>query len=68
MKMQFGNNDFMLNAVNYLADDGDWMKLKNKKIKLPKMACLSRFQDFFLELLTGFEPVTSSLPRMRSTN
>lgn len=34
MKMQFGNNDFMLNAVNYLADDGDWMQLRNKKINL----------------------------------
>ena len=34
MKMQFGNNDFMLNAVNYLADDGDWMQLRNKKISL----------------------------------
>ena len=34
MKMQFGNNDFMLNAVNYLADDSDWMQLRNKKISL----------------------------------
>ena len=34
MKMQFGNSDFMLNAVNYLADDGDWMQLRNKKISL----------------------------------
>lgn len=34
MKMQFGNDDFMLNAVNYLADDGDWMQLRNKKISL----------------------------------
>lgn len=34
MKMQFGNDDFMLNAVNYLADDGDWMQLRNKKITL----------------------------------
>ena len=34
MKVQFGNNDFMLNAVNYLADDGDWMQLRNKKISL----------------------------------
>ena len=34
MKMQFGNNDFMLNAVNYLVDDGDWMQLRNKKISL----------------------------------
>ncbi len=24
--------------------------------------------DGFMELLTGFEPVTSSLPRTRSTN
>lgn len=34
MKMQFGNDDFMLNAINYLADDGDWMQLRNKKISL----------------------------------
>jgi ABC-2 type transport system permease protein len=34
MKVEFGNNDFMLNAVNYLADDGDWMQLRNRKISL----------------------------------
>ena len=26
------------------------------------------FSDCFMELMTGFEPVTSSLPRMRSTD
>ena len=39
--------------------------LSRHKKKTPK---IRRFQVFFLELLGGFEPPTSSLPRMRSTD
>jgi ABC-2 type transport system permease protein len=32
--MQYGNRDFIENAVLYLADDEGWMQLKNKTFKL----------------------------------
>ena len=32
--MQFGNRDFMVNAVLYLASNDSWMDLRNKAIKL----------------------------------
>lgn len=31
---QFGNDDFILNAVNYLADDEDWMSLRGREWKI----------------------------------
>ncbi|MBP5455503.1 MAG: gliding motility-associated ABC transporter substrate-binding protein GldG [Paludibacteraceae bacterium] len=34
MNQQFGNKDFVLNAVNYLTDDDGWMELRNREIKL----------------------------------
>lgn len=34
MNQQFGNKDFILNAVNYLTDDDGWMALRNREIKL----------------------------------
>ena len=34
MNQQFGNKDFILNAVNYLTDDDGWMELRNREIKL----------------------------------
>ena len=34
----------------------------------PKTKKKSFISEGFLELMTGFEPVTSSLPRMRSTD
>ena len=34
----------------------------------PKTTKKPAISDWFLELMTGFEPVTSSLPRMRSTD
>ena len=33
-----------------------------------KQKKLEPFNSSFMELMTGFEPVTSSLPRMRSTD
>ncbi len=34
MNQQFGNKDFILNAVNYLTDDEGWMSLRSREIKL----------------------------------
>lgn len=34
MNQQFGNKDFILNAINYLTDDDGWMELRNREIKL----------------------------------
>lgn len=34
MNQQFGNKDFVLNAINYLTDDDGWMSLRNREIKL----------------------------------
>ena len=34
MGRQFGNGDFILNAVNYLADDEGWMSLRGRSLKL----------------------------------
>ena len=34
MNQQFGNKDFIQNAVLYLADDDGWMKLRNRTLKL----------------------------------
>lgn len=34
MNQQFGNDAFVLNAVNYLADDNDWMQLRNRQLTL----------------------------------
>jgi len=34
MDKQFGNGEFILNAVNYLADDQGWMELRAREIKL----------------------------------
>ncbi|MBO4371115.1 MAG: gliding motility-associated ABC transporter substrate-binding protein GldG [Paludibacteraceae bacterium] len=34
MGRQFGNGDFVLNAVNYLADDEGWMSLRGRSLKL----------------------------------
>jgi len=34
MNQQFGNRDFILNAVNYLTDDEGWMALRSREIKL----------------------------------
>ena len=34
MNQQFGNGNFVLNTVNYLADDGDWMQLRNRQVTL----------------------------------
>ncbi len=31
---QFGNRDFIVNAVNWLANDDEWMMLRNKQQKL----------------------------------
>ena len=36
-----------------------------KQKQIPRFLC--EIRGFCLELMTGFEPVTSSLPRMRST-
>ena len=34
MNQQFGNKDFIQNAVLYLADDDGWMQLRNRTLKL----------------------------------
>ena len=34
MNQQFGNKDFVLNAVLYLADNEGWMELRNRSLKL----------------------------------
>jgi ABC-2 type transport system permease protein len=34
MNQQFGNGNFMVNAVNYLADDDGWLQLRNRQITL----------------------------------
>jgi gliding-associated putative ABC transporter substrate-binding component GldG len=34
MNQQFGNKDFILNAVNFLTDDEGWMDLRSREIKL----------------------------------
>ncbi|MDD4968744.1 MAG: gliding motility-associated ABC transporter substrate-binding protein GldG [Paludibacter sp.] len=34
MNQQFGNKDFILNAVLYLADDDGWMQLRSRTMKL----------------------------------
>lgn len=34
MNQQFGNKEFLLNAVNYLTDDDGWMVLRSREIKL----------------------------------
>ena len=33
-QMQFGNRDFIVNAVLYLADEAGWMQLRQKEITL----------------------------------
>jgi ABC-2 type transport system permease protein len=33
-QMQFGNRDFIVNAVLYLADEEGWMQLRQKEITL----------------------------------
>lgn len=34
MNQQFGNSEFVLNAVNYLTDDDGWMELRSREIAL----------------------------------
>ena len=34
MRQQFGNKDFILNSVLYLADNEGWMQLRNRTLKL----------------------------------
>jgi ABC-2 type transport system permease protein len=34
MNQQFGNDKFILNAINYLADDDGWMQLRNRQFTL----------------------------------
>lgn len=34
MNQQFGNDKFVLNAINYLADDDGWMQLRNRQLTL----------------------------------
>ena len=34
MNQQFGNKDFILNAVLYLADNDGWMQLRSRTLKL----------------------------------
>jgi ABC-type uncharacterized transport system involved in gliding motility auxiliary subunit len=34
MNQQFGNGNFIVNAVNYLADDDGWLELRNRQITL----------------------------------
>ena len=34
MNQQFGNRNFIVNAVNYLADDAGWLQLRNRQITL----------------------------------
>ena len=34
MNQQFGNKEFILNSVLYLADNEGWMQLRNRTIKL----------------------------------
>ena len=34
MNQQFGNANFVVNAVNYLADDEGWLQLRNRQITL----------------------------------
>lgn len=34
MQQQFGNKDFVMNAVLYLADNEGWMELRNRTLKL----------------------------------
>jgi ABC-2 type transport system permease protein len=34
MNQQFGNRDFIQNAVLYLADDPRWLELRSRSIKL----------------------------------
>lgn len=34
MNQQFGNKDFILNAVNFLTDDEGWMNLRTRELKI----------------------------------
>ena len=34
MNQQFGNANFVLNAVNYLAGDEQWLELRNRQLTL----------------------------------
>ena len=54
---------FRQSAINSEQETGHITNAK--KDKSPKTLC---FQGFSMELMAGFEPATSSLPRMRSTD
>jgi ABC-2 type transport system permease protein len=34
MNQQFGNGNFVLNAINYLAGDEQWLELRNRQLTL----------------------------------
>lgn len=58
MNQQFGNSDFILNAVNYLTDDDGWMELRSREIKLRllnKPAIIG--QRSFWQVLNVFFPL-----------
>ena len=60
---------FVLSVVFYVVNENSQSRIGSKSCKKQKKTPeIRRFQVFFLELLTRFELVTSSLPRMRSTD
>ncbi len=42
---QFGNKDFLLNAVDYLLDDVGLMKLRNKSLQIPILDKQKAFKE-----------------------
>ena len=78
MNQQFGNKDFILNAVNYLTDDEGWMALRSREIKLrllnkPAIIGLRKFwqvSNVLLPLifLTLFGSVSYFIRKRKYTN
>ena len=75
-----GTGDLRLFSREYVTDRvTDFRKSNNEVMKMQDgilRSCIFRhnkrkepaFLQVLMELMTGFEPVTSSLPRMRSTD
>ena len=59
---------FVLSVVFYVVNENLQNRIRSKSCKKQKKTPEIRRFQVFLELLTRFELVTSSLPRMRSTD
>lgn len=58
MNQQFGNKDFIQNAVLYLADDEGWMQLRNREMKLRLLnKRLVNDERLIVQLINVFTPL-----------